>query len=68
MYTQVSPILQCVGSCNLFGFVWSMFVYNSRTRNKPMCLYRTGEGAAICEGCIYRSTPSDRNTNNTNTL
>ena len=27
--THLSPILQCVGPCNLFGSVWSMFLYNS---------------------------------------
>ena len=27
--TRVSPIVQCVGPCNLFRSVWSMFVYNS---------------------------------------
>jgi len=29
LYTHVTPILQCVGPCNLFGIVWSMFVYNA---------------------------------------
>jgi len=29
MYTDVTPIFQCVGPCNLFMSVWSMFVYNT---------------------------------------
>ena len=27
--THVSPILQCIGPCNLFGSVSSMFVYDN---------------------------------------
>ena len=27
LHTHVSPILQCIGPCSLFGTVWSMFVY-----------------------------------------
>ena len=27
VYTHVIPILQCVHLCNLFGSVWSMFLY-----------------------------------------
>ena len=33
LYTHVSPILQCIGPCNLFVSVWSMFVNNRRSFN-----------------------------------
>ena len=29
VYTHLSPFVQCVGPCNLFGSVWSMFSYNT---------------------------------------
>ena len=34
LYTHVTPILQCVGPCNLFESNWSMFVYS--TLNCPV--------------------------------
>ena len=29
LYTHVTPILWCIGPCNLFGRVWSMLSYNT---------------------------------------
>ena len=33
LYSHVSPILQCIGPCNLLESVWSMFVYNISVSN-----------------------------------
>ena len=29
LYTHATPMLQCIGPCNLFGRIWSMFTYNT---------------------------------------
>ena len=36
LYTHVSSILQCIGPCNLFGSVWSMFVNNGTEKTTPV--------------------------------
>jgi len=34
LYTHVTPILYCIGLCNLFRSIWSMFSYNIMNQNK----------------------------------